>query len=127
MKGVALDASALLALLLGEAGAEVVLAALPSAVVSAVNHSETLSRLVRGGADCREARAQLDKLGFQVMPFTLAQSAIAAELYVPCRSFGLSFADRACLALALERDLPVLTADRAWIALGLDLGIRLIR
>lgn len=38
-----------------------------------------------------------------------------------------ALADRACLALALDRDLPVLTADRVWTQLGLPLDIRLIR
>jgi ribonuclease VapC len=42
-------------------------------------------------------------------------------------SLGLSLADRACLSLAVERQAPALTADRAWGALALDIEVRLIR
>jgi hypothetical protein len=40
---------------------------------------------------------------------------------------GLSLGDAACLATAAVLRLPVLTADRAWAGLGLELDIRLIR
>jgi ribonuclease VapC len=40
---------------------------------------------------------------------------------------GLSLADRACLALARRLDIPVITADREWAGLDLDITIRLIR
>ena len=36
-------------------------------------------------------------------------------------------ADRCCLALAVIRRLPVLTADRVWRHLSLDVVIKLIR
>jgi len=39
----------------------------------------------------------------------------------------VSFADRVCLGLGLDRQLPVLTGDRAWANLGLPLQIELIR
>jgi ribonuclease VapC len=40
---------------------------------------------------------------------------------------ALSLGDRACLTLAIERNLSVLTADRAWAGLGLPIDIHLIR
>jgi ribonuclease VapC len=41
---------------------------------------------------------------------------------------GLSLGDRACVALALELDLPVFTADQSWaLVKGLDLDLHLIR
>jgi len=39
---------------------------------------------------------------------------------------GLSFADRACLATAKIEGIPVLTANRIWANLDLDLDIRCI-
>jgi PIN domain nuclease of toxin-antitoxin system len=43
------------------------------------------------------------------------------------RRAGLSFGDRACLALALIHGLPVLTADRAWAKVDVGVEVRLIR
>ena len=42
-------------------------------------------------------------------------------------SVNWSFADRACLALARESQLSVVTADRLWLNLDLDLKILSIR
>lgn len=56
--------------------------------------------------------------------FTIEQSLISAELYLKTKQYGLSLGDRACLALAIEKNLPVLTCDRDWAKL--DLGIDII-
>jgi PIN domain nuclease of toxin-antitoxin system len=50
-----------------------------------------------------------------------------ADLRTSTRPLGLSFGDRACLALAGQLHLPALTADRAWRNLTIDVEIRLIR
>jgi ribonuclease VapC len=41
--------------------------------------------------------------------------------------YGLSLGDRACLALALTRGEPAVTADRQWAQLDLGIRIELIR
>jgi len=43
------------------------------------------------------------------------------------RRAGLSFSDRACLALAEHDRLPALTADRAWRHLGTGATVEVIR
>ncbi|MCW6035912.1 hypothetical protein K4A83_06450 [Spirulina subsalsa FACHB-351] len=43
------------------------------------------------------------------------------------KPLGLSLGDRACLALGLLLHQPVITADRQWNQLDLDLEIRVIR
>lgn len=58
---------------------------------------------------------------------SLAGKRFSARLWEITRPYGLSLADRACLALGLERKSAVLTADRAWSGLGLDVDIRLLR
>lgn len=50
-----------------------------------------------------------------------------ARLRAATRHLGLSLADRACLALAQRLKLPVLTTDRAWAQLQIDVEIRLAR
>ena len=59
--------------------------------------------------------------------FTPRQAETAARLWSRTRNHGLSLADRACLALAMDKTLPVLTADRAWSELDLDIEIQVIR
>jgi ribonuclease VapC len=51
----------------------------------------------------------------------------AAALLRPTTRFGLSLGDRACLALAALRDLPAVTADRAWAKLDLGIRVEVVR
>ena len=41
------------------------------------------------------------------------------------RGSGLSLGDRFCLALAKRLDCPALTADRAWLPVADDAGVRI--
>ena len=61
------------------------------------------------------------------MPFDEAQARAAARLWSPTRRPGLSFADRACLALGLRLGRPVATADPIWATLDVGAEIVLIR
>lgn len=110
-----LDTSAALALILSEPGAEAVDAALPEVVMSTVNLAETVTKLVERGMPPSEARATLFELKIEYVPFTEAQATLCGELRPATRSRGLSLGDRACLALAIERGLPAMTADAAWL------------
>jgi len=127
MTSVVLDASALLALLLNEAGAETVKARLPGAFISGVNYAEVLTRSIDLGKRQEETIHQIGRLRLDHWPFDAEQAVIAASLREATRPRGLSLADRACLALALSRQLPVLTADREWQDLDVGVKIELIR
>lgn len=122
-----LDASALLALLHKEPGAALVEQALDGALVSTVNWAEVAQKSLCRGADVSLLREGFSQLGVVFEPFTPVQAELAAQLWEKTRHVGLSLADRACLALAMERGFSILTADRAWGELGLDLAIELIR
>lgn len=122
-----LDASALLAVLLDEPGGDRVLPVLQGAVMSAVNLSESVSRAIDRGFPASDALALVDRFRLTVSAFDRKQAELAAGLRLAMRAKGLSLGDRACLALALDLDCPVLTADRAWAALDLGVDIRLIR
>ena len=122
-----LDASALLALLNAEPGAGTVERALPEAVISAVNLSETVAKLTDIGVPEAEAWQAAADLVPVVVDFDAEAARQCAKLRVATREHGLSFGDRACLALARRLRLPVLTADRAWRKLSLGIEIRYLR
>ena len=129
---VVLDASALLALLLHEDGGEQVAKALPrGAAISALNWAEVLTRLIDLGGDPVEITARALPAAaagaVEVVPFDEAGARETARLRLKTRSLGLSLADRAALALAKTRGVPVLTADRAWRSLRLPIKIDVIR
>jgi len=108
-----LDASALLAYLLNEAGADAVGEALEAgAACSTVNLSEVVQKLRAAGGDWRIAAAVLEGMGLVVDSPTTVDAVKAAELWqeVP----HLSLADRFCLATAHRLGVPALTADRSW-------------
>jgi ribonuclease VapC len=128
-----LDASALLALLKGEPGAERVSEALErGAYLSAVNLAEVLSKLADWGEDPAEAQARMAQVGLlgaavEVLPFTGEDALEVARLRALTRAYGLSFGDRACLALARRLGLPALTAERAWAELDLGIPVEVLR
>lgn len=122
-----LDASALLAYLHQESGWERVRLALAGACIGAVNWCEVAQKASRNGLDVLRVRSLLQDMEMSIVPFTLDQAEIAAQLWQQTHPLGLSLADRACLALAMERQRPILTADRAWSELSLGLDIQFIR
>ena len=126
MTGV-LDASVILAAFNDEDGAEQAIALLADGVISAVNLSEVLAKLQRNGASEEDALAMVNSLESEVAPFDHSQAVTAGLLWRRVKTRGLSLGDRACLALALARDLPCYTAERAWMGLLDDVDVRLIR
>lgn len=126
MSGV-IDASALLALLQDEPGSDHVAAALPEAIISAVNVSEVVAKLCDKGFKADEARETIELLPLNVIDFDLPQAVETGLLRGPTRALGLSLADRACLALAARSESKALTTDRAWAKLDLGIAVDVIR
>jgi len=122
-----LDASALLVLLNNEPGEEQVRNALGIAVMSAVNHSEVVAKIVERGGTLKMVATMLDPLRVDIIPFDREHAMAAGGLRAVTRAGGSSFGDRACLALAATRQLTVLTSDRAWRNLDLAIQINVIR
>lgn len=118
-----LDASAVLAFIAGEPGADVVEEALAEPTVcSAVNWSEVAQKVTAGGGDWSVASALLTSYGLTPLDATAQDGETAAGLWQ--RGSGLSLADRFCLALAGRLDAVALTADTAW---GTSQRVRQIR
>ena len=128
MSKVVLDASAVLAVLNDEPGADKLTPHLLSdAVCSAVNLAEVYGKLVNMGGDPEEAWEDALAPVSQAVPFTDEHAKIAGGLVRHTRSLGLSLGDRACLALGLALKAPVYTADRSWAGLKVGVSIRVIR
>lgn len=122
-----LDASAILALTRQEAGAEAVAEVIGGSLVSAVNHSEIVSKLTERGAAPDLIRKSLGQFPYRIVDFDAALAFHTGLLRSETRALGLSLGDRACLALARREKLPAFTADRRWADLDLDVDIRVVR
>lgn len=127
MSNVVLDASALLAVLNREDGFEQVEKYLPHAVMSAVNVSEVITVLIRVGVPAEEGKKLVYDLLENIFVFDQEQAFAAALLQKDTSSYGLSFGDRACFALAKKNNLPVFTADKIWSKVKIGIPIHIIR
>lgn len=120
---VVLDASAVLAALLGEPGGGEVESALDDAVICTVNLAEVAAALVRHGNSAVQARALIAALDCPGVPADVELALDAGLLRPLTDRAGLSLGDRFCVALARRLNCPILTADRSWAAIAEPCGI----
>lgn len=123
---VVLDASAIIAMLKGEAGANKVVGAIADARVSSVNYAEVVSHFVHAGMPEREVDAMLDPLPMTIVPADKALAQVAGRLRATTASAGLSLGDRFCLALALRDGLPAWTSDRHWTTIADAVAVKVV-
>ena len=119
---VVLDATALLALLQQEPGADRVAGCLPQAVISAVNLAEVVAKLADHGIAPARAQTTLGGLDLDVRDFDAAMGYAAGALRQATHALGLALGERACLALAASLRGVAMTADRAWARLAPDIA-----
>lgn len=125
---VVLDASALLALILDESGADVVQAVLDHEVLlSVVNFAEVIGRAERAGIKPEDARNGILALPLQLVHLDEKMAFEMGKLAGVGRPLGLSLGDCACLATAKVLEADVLTADKVWAKLSIGVKIKLVR
>ena len=109
-----LDASALLALLLAEPGAEKMAPLLDSASILSFTFAEVVTKLLQKGVP--DPEGLVASLGLHIDPeFSVQQAASCGRLHAATRAQGLSMGDCVCLSIAEWGGMVAVTADRGWV------------
>lgn len=122
-----LDASAVLAVLHGEPGADRVIDIIEQASISVVNVAEIAAKLQERGMPNDRVRANIAALNLRVAPFDQEAAIATGLMRAATRKAGLSLGDRACLTLAASIGAIAVTTDRAWQNLELGIAVDLVR
>ena len=118
-----LDASALLALLLDEPGAELVAEALDTACIGAVNLAEVATVLIRRPMLAEDVRATIESAPVPVLDNDPSLALEAGLLWPLTKSAGSSLGDRFGLVLARRLGATLLTGDRSLAAISPTVGV----
>jgi PIN domain nuclease of toxin-antitoxin system len=128
VNSIVLDASAILAIINSEPGAEKLTSELlAKAVCSTVNLAEVQAELVSRGWPTNDAWEDATSPIGLAVPFSQEHAKVAGRLVALTRPLGLSLVDRACLALGVCLKAPVYTAEALWGKLKLGVRIHVSR
>lgn len=127
MTEVVLDASAVLAVIRGEAGSERIETYLRTGCISAVNLSEVVAKLQERGMPDDRIDEVVGLLDLDVRAFDASAALAAGKLRTRTRAAGLSLGDRACLALAGALGATAITTDRAWTETEAGVPVDVVR
>lgn len=129
-----LDASAVLALIGDEPGADRVLPLLARSAITAINLAEVVKKLRERGVPPEEVAATVSDLQIPLEgwpteggPAGLQQAVQLGELAATGSGFGLSLGDAVCLAVAAWSGLTAVTVERRWTAAFPDAKILTFR
>ncbi len=122
-----LDASAVTAVLRQECGYEKVLPYLRGGLISSVNLAEVFCISQLKGSNPKIDELTIARMQIESVPFDDQQAMIVAGIFKGTLGNSVGLADRVCLALGKLHCLPVLTADRDWLAHDIGVEVRLFR
>jgi ribonuclease VapC len=122
-----LDASAVLAVILAETGAETVIPRLPGALLSCINLAEVATRALELDKPLEDTAREIGRLPLRIVPYDAEQAYVTASLRPATKPLGLSLGDRACLALGMIRRASVITADRDWLKAAVGVEVIVFR
>ena len=124
-----LDASALLALLQDEPGADFVGQHLSYSAISSVNLAEVASVLNKLGMQDMEMQQLFVDLDLPVIDYDQETAVATGGIRKMTVGKGLSLGDRACLMTAKKQRYSVVTADKVWVEYQelLEIEIVLVR
>ena len=128
-----LDASALVAWLKEERGADTIDRLMPVCAISSVNLAESLERASVTAWRLDNTITDLLAYGLTVLPFETDDAAQVPIVRRAGRALSkdgtnaLSLGDCCCIATARRHGLPVITDDSAWSALDLGVKVHLFR
>lgn len=114
MSKVVLDSSALITLIKNEKGAEIVESLLGKIVMSSMNVAEVAGILIDLGMSSDECKNSIEPFVDLIVPLDLTQSYNIAFLKPYTKAYGLSIGDLACIALGIQMNIPIYTADQVW-------------
>mgnify|MGYP000430348708 CR=1 FL=1 len=127
MRQFSLDSSAFIAYVFNERGANETYKYFYNSVISSVIYCEFISLMIEKGFSIDEAREIVDSFGIEIIDFDEQQAIIAAEISNKTKSKDLSLGALVCLALAMVKKIPVVTADKIWSKLDIGVDMKLIR
>lgn len=127
-KIIAFDSSVLIALFAKESGYEIVKQHLKKAIISSVNVAEVYKYCIESQKLTEdECRSLIQLSGIKVIDFCAKQALITTKIIEKTKPFGLSLGDRACFALAMCKNVPILTCDKIWKKVDLGLNVLIAR
>jgi PIN domain nuclease of toxin-antitoxin system len=132
MKPVIADASAIIAYLNFEPGAEEVRKHLARIRLTLVNLAEIVAVVSRHKVSRSWVEERIFRVFPELLPFDRDQAYLCGALEAVTRPKGISLGDRACLAAGILHGWPVLTTESTWTEIdwkahGYSPEIRLIR
>lgn len=125
MSKIIFDASALIALFAKENGYQTIKSHMKDAIISSVNIAEVYKYCIETQSLTQnDARKLIELSDVRIIDFCHEQALISSTIIHKTKAYGLSLGDRACIALALFKNHPILTCDKIWEKL--DLNIKFI-